>query len=263
LAVGAVVWALVLGVTGYLAARSGAPTAREQTSLAQARDRVDRALAAVATAAGPDAVAALSSYTLDAGCRITAARKGTDLSRVVRLYTAAGGERALLDRLAAALPGDFRARVPRPIGSATPALRADAGGFVALRGRAAGPGEVRVEAEAGCRAGSDLGTPASDPSPAAVEREPVEAVLRALAAPSPRWHAYQLPCPEGGAMRTVEADSSVTASPGPLPAALKAVAGGAVVLSQPQRYAYRAGETAVAVRAEDGVLTVTATTSCS
>jgi hypothetical protein len=264
LAVAAVVWALVLGVTAYVAARSGPPTAREQTTLAQARDRVDQALAAVATAAGPDSVAALSAYTLDRGCRITTAREGTDLSRVIRLYTSAGGERALLDRLAAALPAGFRARVPRPVGSAAPALRADAGDFVALRGTATGPGEVRVAAEAGCRTGSDLGTPALSASSAAAERAPVESVLRALDAPSPQWHAYQVPCPGGGAVRTVEADSATTASPGPLPAALAAVAGGAVaVLSQPQRYAYRVGATAIAVRVQDGAVTVTATTSCS
>jgi hypothetical protein len=261
LGVVAVVWALVLGVTGYLAARSGPPTAPEQTTLAQARDRVDQALAEVATAAGPDAVAALSPYTLD-GCRITTARDGTDLSRVILLYTTAGSERALLDRLAAALPADFRARVPRPIGSASPALRADAGDFVALRGGLSGPGEVRVEAEAGCRTGSDLGAPALGSSPAAAERAPVESVLRALHAPSPTWRAYQVPCPGGGAVRTVEADSATTASPGPLPAALKAVAGGAVVvLSQPQKYAYRVGATAVAVRAQEGAITVTATTT--
>jgi hypothetical protein len=260
----AVVWAVVLGGTAYVAARSGPPTAREQTTLAQARDRVDQALAAVATAAGPDSVAALSAYTLDSGCRITTARGGTDLSRVIRLYTAAGGERALLDRLAAALPAGFQARVPRPVGSASPALRADAGDFVALRGRAAGPGEVRVEAEAGCRTGGDLGTPALGSAPTAAQRAPVEPVLRALGASSPRWHAYQVPCPGGGEVRTVEADSATAASPGPLPAALKAVAGGAVVvLSQPQRYAYRVDATAMAVRVQDGAVTVTATTSCA
>lgn len=253
----------MLGVTAYLSARSGPPTAREQTTLAQARDRVDQALAAVATAAGPDSVAALSPYTVDSGCRITTARTGTDLSRVIRLYTGAGGERALLDRLAAALPAGFRARVPRPIGSASPALRADAGDFVALRGTATGPGEVRVEAEAGCRTGSDLGTPALGPAPTAAERAPVESVLRALGASSPQWHAYQLSCSGGGTVRTVEADGASAVPPRPLPAALKAVAGGAVtVLSQPQRYAYRVGATAIAVRAQDGAVTVTATTSC-
>jgi len=261
--VAAVGWALVLGVTAYVAARHGQPTAREQTTLAQARERVDQALVATAVAAGPDSVAALAAYTVDSGCRITTVRKGSDLSRVIRLYTRAGGERALLDRLAAALPAEFRARIPRPVGSASPALRADAGGFVALRGTAVGPGEVRVEAEAGCRTGSDLGTPPTGPQPTAAERAPVESVLRALGASSPRWHAYQAPCPGGGAVRTVEADSSASALPGPLPVALKAVAADAVVvLSQPRRYAYRVGATGIAVRLQDGTITVTATTSC-
>jgi hypothetical protein len=66
-------------------------------------------------------------------------------------------------------------------------------------------------------------------------------------------------------VRTVEADSATAASPGPLPAVLKAASGATVpVLSQPQRYAYRAGSTAVAVRVQDGAITVTATTnSCA
>lgn len=262
LGVVAAVWAVVLGATGYLAARSGPPTAREQTTLAQARAGVDQALAEVATAAGPDSVAALSAYTLGSACRITTAREGTDLSRVIQLYTPAGGERALLDRLASALPAAYRARVPRPLGSAAPVLRADAGDFVALRAQSTGPGEVRVEAEAGCRTGTDLGSPETGPAPTSAERTPVESVLRALGAPDPQWHAYQAACPGGGAVRTVEADSATTASPGPLPVALKAVRGrGVAVLSQPQRYAYRAGSTAVAVRVRDGGITVTATTS--
>jgi len=35
-----------------------------------------------------------------------------------------------------------------------------------------------------------------------------------------------------------------------------------VVLSQPRRYAYRVGATGIAVRLQDGTITVTATTSC-
>jgi hypothetical protein len=263
LAIVAAVWAVTLGVTAYLHARSGPPTAREQTSLAQARSTVDQALAGVAAAAGPAAVAALSAYHLDSGCRITTAREGTDLSRAIRLYTAAGGERALLDRLAAALPTAFRARVPRPIGSKAPGLRADAGNFVALRGETTGPGEIRVAAEAGCRTGTDLGAPALAPAPTADERAAIEPVLRALHATRPQWRAYQAACADGGAVRTVEAESSAATAPGPLPVVLGPVTGGAApVLSQPQRYAYRAGATAVAVRVKAGVVTVTATTTC-
>jgi hypothetical protein len=265
LAILAALWAVVLGVSGYLAARSGPPTAREQTTLAQARAGVDQALVEVVRAAGPEPVAALSAYALGSGCRITAARDGTDLSRVVRLYTPAGGERALLDRLRSALPPDYRARIPRPIGSVAPALRAEAEVLVTLRAQPSGPGEVRVEAQAGCRTGSDLGAPESGPAPTAAERAPVESVLRALgaAAPAgPQWWAYQLSCPGGGAVRTVEADGAIAVSPAPLPVALKAVGGaGSPVLSEPERYAYRVGAAAVVVRVEEGAVTVTTTTN--
>lgn len=256
------VWAVVLGVGAYVSSRSGTPTAPEQTTVARARAEVDRALALVAAAAGPETVAALTAYSLSPGCRITAVRDGTDLSRVIRLYTPEGSERALLDRLVAALPADFEARIPRPIGSAAPALRAGARDFVALRGQPAEPGEVRVEAEAGCRAGSDLGVPEEGAAPDPAERSPVEAVLRAFGAGETRWHAYQVSCPAAGMVRTVAAERTLATPPGSLPAVLAAAGGGAVpVLSQPQRYAYRDGATAVAVRVEDKTVTVTATTN--
>lgn len=255
------VWALVLGVTAYVASRSGKPTAPEQTSVAQARVGVDEALARVAGAAGAETVAALSAYQLNSGCRITTVRKGTDLSRMIQFYTAPGGERALLDRLAAALPESFRARVPRPIGSGTPALRASTADFVTLHSQVVGPGEVRVEAEAGCRTGTDLGTPAFAADPAPAERATIDPVLRALGVTSPRWHAYQASCLEGGAIRTVEAESNATPTPsGPLSAALQAVSGDDVlVLNQPRRYAFRDGSAEVAVRLDARAVTVTAT----
>lgn len=267
LGIAVAVWVLVLGVGAYADARRGQPTAPEQTTLAQARVDVDEALAQVVVAAGPDTVAALSGYALSEGCRITMVRAGTGLSRAIRLYTEVGGERALLERLAAGLPADFQARMPRPIGTASPALRADADNFVALRGHTTAPGEVLVEAEAGCRNGSDLGVSelAADPTPA--ERVTAESVLRALAARELRWRAYQVPCPGGGGgvVRTVEATGVVPVSlPKPLSVVVRAVTDNAVpVLSQPRRYAYHDGAAAVAVRVEENVVTISATTTCS
>ncbi len=264
LGLAAAAWAVALGVTAYVSSRSGTPTAPEQITLAKARASVDGALARVAAVAGPDTVASLAAYSLRPGCRVTTVRKGTDLSREIRLYTAAGTERALLDRLAAALPADFRARIPRPIGSAAPALRAEAADFVVLRGQQAGPGEVRVEAEAGCRTGSDLGVPALGPAPTPAEHGQLAAVLRALGAREPRWYAYQAPCPGGGVVRTVEAESATDGSPAPLPVVAKAAGEGTVpILDQPQAYAFKHRATAVAVRIRENAVTVTVTTTSS
>lgn len=320
LVIAAVCWALALGVAGYLNARSGRPTAREQTTLAQARETVDRALAQVATAAGPDTVAALSAYALTPGCRITVARDGVDLARVISLHTPAGREPALLDRLVDALPESYHGQVFRAVRpSVAPRFRADAGDFVALRAEVTGPGEVRLEAKAGCRPGGDLGAPALGPDPAPADRAPIEAVLRSIGETDARWRTYQAVCPAGGSLRTVEAVSPQTSTPAPtssapspparssvsppagpsarppggssvspragssvgppggplvgpsasrpdrppLPEALRRVGGvTAVILSQPQRYAYRAGPVGVAVTVQDGTLTVTATTGC-
>jgi hypothetical protein len=229
LGIATAVWALAVAVTAYVAARTGPPTAREQTTLAEARATVDQAVIQVAASAGNDVVLAISGYELSTGCRITSARRGTSLDRVIRLYTPAGTELALLKHLAQTLPRSYHAglthhltdntptRSPSPGSSptsgssATPSgpaslLRADAGDYVALRGEISGAGEVRVEFDGGCRTGSDLGVAAISPDPTPSERAPALAALAALSTSAPSR------APSGGATPGRAAPSS--SSPG-------------------------------------------------
>lgn len=296
LGIATAVWALAIAVTAYVAARTGPPTAREQTTLAEARATVDQAVIQVAASAGTDVVPAISGYELSTGCRITSARRGTSLDRVIRLYAPAGDEPALLKRMAQALPSSYHAGLthhltdntpsspsasptsssPSPGGSAS-LLRADAGDYVGLRGEVSGPGEVRVEVDGGCRTGRDLAVAATGPEPTPSERAPVVAVLAALSSTAPgratpggtaadQWRTYQAPCPKGGDLRTTEVISQPFKVSGPLPDLLRAsgpaLGSPTVVLAEPQRYAYRTGATRVAIRADTDSLTITATTPC-
>jgi hypothetical protein len=217
-----VVWALVVAATAYVAARTGSPTAREQTTLAEARATVDQVVVQVATSAGNDVVTALSGYEVSTGCHITTARRGTSLDRVIRLYTPAGTETDLLKRLAHALPPSYHAGMTHRLGDSTPSgspspsgsrapsgsptvggsatlLRADAGDYVGLRGEVSGPGEVRVEVDGGCRTGTDLGVPETGPAPTPSERAPALAALTALSGATPGSAAPGRAAPGGSA----------------------------------------------------------------
>lgn len=149
---GALVWALLLVAAGAWSAAHDPPTVREQTSLEQGRQRVDDAVAAVRRAAGPGVEFDARPPEVTPGCRVTVARSGSELERVVVLTVAPGQEAALLDRLRDRLPADWRAyRLSDP-----ERLIADAGDFVAVRAQPGAAGEVHVTLRAGCR--PDQGT---------------------------------------------------------------------------------------------------------
>ena len=254
-----VVWGLALTAAALASARTDPPTVREQRSVAQAQPVVDRALAETVHAAGPSTVVEVLGYDLRAGCRITSAREGQELDRVVLLYTAPGGEAAVLDRIAAQLPRGWEPAVRRHAsGSVT--LRADAGEFVGVHGGVVGPGQLRVSAGTGCRPAAPL-TPAAAPAPARAVAT-VDAVLSALGGRAAQRRTGSVLCPDGGAVTTVAADSAPGLAPGPLPQALRGVAPAGLVVAEPALLAYRDGDLGVVVREHDGVVTASATRGC-
>lgn len=143
-------WAVIVVAAAYVSAGRDEPTVREQSSVAQVRATVDRAVSGVVAAAGPDAVVSVSPFTRLGACRISAVRDGERWEQVVVLHTREGGEAALLDRLAAGLPPEYGARARHGDGGRH-TLRADAGNFVAVSGEVAAPGEIRVSVTTGCR----------------------------------------------------------------------------------------------------------------
>src|ERR1700738_2530414 len=103
LAVAVLVWLVVLvGGIGWAVSRGG-PTAREQTTVADALPVVDRAVAQIvdAAAGGRHAVAAVSGCKRVGGCRVTVLRPGERYQRTVTVVVTPGTEKALIDRVGA------------------------------------------------------------------------------------------------------------------------------------------------------------------
>jgi hypothetical protein len=257
--VGVVAWVVVIGALGYQSLRNDPPTAREQTTIADALPTVDEALARIAQALDADpVVAVLNPYReMDRDCRITTIRDGARYERVLTVYTRAGGEAAALDRVGAALPKEYRAIV-RHKGS-THTFEADGGNFVVVRGGVEVPGRLRFAADTGCRPHPD---PLREPPAPTAERTPVQAVLDALRLTGPTWRATALPCPSGGLLWTVEAVANGSAPPVLTKLGETAASGAVVVQAQVDLYAYRTGETGVVARATGSTVTISATGGC-
>jgi hypothetical protein len=145
-------WALVLVVAGVWSAHHGPATVRGQSGLEQGRQTLDRAVESVIAAAGPGVTSEVHDYQVREGCRLTLARGGTTVDRVVVFTVPAGYELRLLDRLAERLPAQWRSQYFRGAGR----LVADAGDFVSVTAEFADPGQVRLLVSTGCRPGTDL-----------------------------------------------------------------------------------------------------------
>jgi hypothetical protein len=260
LLVAVLAWALVVGGTALWSAFHNAPTAREQTTVAQALPTVDAAIADVVIAADPTrSVAAITGYTrLDAACRVTTARSGSRFERAASIYTTPGTEAALLDRIAAGLPSRYQPKVRHGDSALAHSLTADAGLFVSIRAAISSPGTVRVAADTGCRP-QDRPVSEAEPTETSAGRTPVQAVFTALRVPARDWHAHRVPCRSGGALWTVEAIGGPGSAPASLHTALQQTT---VLIGRADLYVYLGGAFGVVVRTTDGVLDVAVTMGC-
>lgn len=254
---GVAAWAVIVAGLALYSYRTGRPTAREQTTIAEALPTVDAALGRIHAALDQgSSVTALGGYRrTEAGCRVTSAREGTRFVRELTVYVRGSTERDALDRVRAALPAGYKAAVVHT--DSTDLFSADAGNYVAVRGRVSAPGEITFTADTGCRVQD---APVVEPTPPAPEaaRAPAQAVLDRLGRPASQWRTHRLTCPAGGALWTVEAVTSGDAA-----AARTAVPAPAVVLDEPKVFAYRAEAAGVALRTQDGSLVVSSTTGCA
>lgn len=249
--VATVAWGVVIAALGYYSLRNDPPTAREQTTIAEALPYVDAALGDVASTLDANAtVTALGGYNrLGNSCRVTVAREGARYERVLTVYTKEGSETAVLERIRDALPERYKAGLSHNV------LSADAGEFVSVRGGVASPGQVRVAADTGCR---PMTHRVEESQSGSADRAPAQAVLDALKLTAARWQTHQLACPAGGTLTTVEADADP--APAALPDTLRPASG--AVVDKPDRLAFRSGSTGVTVRIADKSVVVTATTGC-
>jgi hypothetical protein len=162
------------------------------------------------------------------------------------LFTAAGSEPGLEDRIAAGLPASYQARSAHSPSGAIHTLTADAGDYVQVTGGFDRAGLLKIIVGTGCRT---LGhQPAGDPSPGDADRAALQPTVAALGMTGTAWSVHELPC---GA-RTVEVSGRVTK---PLSALHQAAATGAkVVVDRSDVYADQSG---LAVRGDDNTATVT------
>lgn len=250
-----VLWALVLAAAGVWAVRHDPATVREQVSAADSKPVVDSVIATAVLAADPTStVAAISGYQRTGSCRLTPVRRGARYRRTATVYTRPGGEPGLLDRVAAGMPADWAAGVRHTGG--TQVLRADAGSFVAVRGIVAGRGEVRIDADTGCRPAGEVPGDGAPGDPAVRAR--ATAVLDRLHAAAGSWSYPTVDCPAGGRLTT-----ATTTGTGAGPARLSDVATPPVLLDRDDVVAYRSGDDQVVLRrGAGGTVVVSVTQRC-
>jgi hypothetical protein len=259
IAIFSVVWGVVLAVGALWAIGNGRPTAREQTTVADAQPAVDAAVARIATAAGGDgdAVVAISGFELVGDCRVTVVRPGVRYQRSVTVIVAPGTEDALLDRVAARLPASYQVSVRHDV---TPRLAGDGGLYVRLTGGVVAAGLVRFVADTGdCRPPGTI--KATDVDAMSVDQSKLIAAFDRLRVPVRRWNGYRVGCPGGGSMTTIEAVGADGAPPGPLDQALRGLVGTPAVATA-NLFGYADGGVGVAVRSVGGPVVATATTPC-
>jgi hypothetical protein len=143
---GVTAWALVLVGLAYYSYRRDPATVPGQTTVAQARETMDRVTGELTAVSSSVKIGEYAEST----CEITNARNGRSVKRELTFSTSPGGEAALLHSLAAGLPKAYHATTTD--GDTTVTMYADAGDFVAVRGRTgADPGTVVVSLLSGCR----------------------------------------------------------------------------------------------------------------
>jgi hypothetical protein len=251
------VWAVLLVVLAVWSAQHGRPTVREQTTIVQALPVLDRAIAAVVTAAsGDEVVATVAGYGRTRAACAAGNRDGEAYSRIAVLYTRPGTEGALVDRIAKALPRSYKVGVRH--GGDLHGLRGDAGFYVKLVGTTVAPGELRFSADTQCRVvGGDVpGDPPAADAPEALRRAAEAAVGRVGAVPAER-KAFRMSCPDGGTAWTVEVRAGgATVLDGARPDTATEI------ITREQVAAFRDGDTGVALRLRDGGLVALAGSGC-
>ncbi|REF96723.1 hypothetical protein DFJ67_2714 [Asanoa ferruginea] len=220
----------MLGGLAVVSHRTDPPTVREQRDLAAGVTALDQAVGLTVGQAGPRTVPVIMPVTIDKGCRITPLRSGATATGVVRFFTATGGGADFLTVLANGYPAAYQVEVSTD----RKALRADAGEFVALRGKVISPEEVQVTLTTGCR---PVNTEVAHLLPEYPQQAGPRQLLTTLGATSVDDESISFAaCPAGRPAVTASAlGHGVTAKP--------TAAAGDLILNTPKVYAYRSGPT--------------------
>jgi hypothetical protein len=237
---------VTVGVTAFVVWKHVRP---RLPALSAAAPALDRAIATVVNAAGGDAAVTVSGLVPVTSCEHTPLAKGSRFTRTANLYTDPGGEDAVIDHVAAALPaGEHPVRgAPSPSGISS--LTADLGGGITLQVMAVGDGWLAATAETDCRTGG-VDPPPAAPQPASLV-DPVTQLLAALGTRPAGFHGETVTCTHGH-ITTLDAASAATVT-GNLPSRLAALVptGARQFRSTSNRLAWRQGATSMVVAASD------------
>jgi hypothetical protein len=139
-------WAALLLGLGFWSALHAPATVRDQSDAGQARQVMDQVVGKVSGNVPADWHFLDDEYHEEA-CDLSVVREGIEVNRTLSLSGPSETERETLGRIASTLP-DARLR---PSSGQPEGFFADAGGFVAVRGKVTGPGTITIELNSGCR----------------------------------------------------------------------------------------------------------------
>ncbi|HEX6681832.1 MAG TPA: hypothetical protein VF062_03515 [Candidatus Limnocylindrales bacterium] len=141
-----VAWGLLLLGLGFWSALRDPATVREMSGIGAAKQVVDQVVGGVSGSVPPDWLFTDRGYR-EERCELTVARDGVSATRTLTLNGPPESESDALAKVASTVEG---ARL-RPSGRPPESFYADAGTFVAVRGKITGPGSITVELTTGCR----------------------------------------------------------------------------------------------------------------
>ncbi|WP_436525912.1 hypothetical protein [Actinoplanes sp. HUAS TT8] len=277
-------WIVVLALLSWWSIRNDPATVPEQRSVGQAMPALRKAagvLLAAVDRAVAQGVAAPSSTPADGApwavrigavradsCELTPVRDGVEAGRDVYLYVPQGRAQEALERVAAALPKEYRAGVVAARVGTKLSLFGDAGDFIAVEAEGQADDQVlTLSVATGCRPGTvprgndsgglseELGSdPAAGVAPTALGETLAALGGRAGAAVSTQVVA----CPGGGVAATYQATGGASGDgPRGVPA------GATPVWSGAGGWAYGKGSESVVVDDNGENLQVSVTTTCA
>jgi hypothetical protein len=236
-------------------------TARQPT-VGEAVAVLDRAVADVVVAAGPEAAVAVSGVVRSTVCRINAFRQGGVFTANADLYTDPGGEDSLISAVAQRLAGAYPVLRGVAVAGVRP-LQASVAGGVELSVRKLSAGWLGVSARTGCSLGA-----AASPAPASpgdTGAAGITTLFARLGTRAASFTQHRLDC-SGGAIVTVAAVSQPVDSSRLAQRLAAAVPAGArrFASGESNRVVYRDGQVSVIVAASDDGTAVTSqyTTAC-
>lgn len=141
-------WGVLLVGLGFWSALRSPPTIREQSDLGAAKQVIDGVVGRISGDVPRDWQLFDEGY-LEESCELTLIRDGRKVTRSLRLAGPAATENDAVSQIATTVGGeDLRVR---PVNGPAETFYADAGEYVAVRGRIDSPGIIVVQLTSGCR----------------------------------------------------------------------------------------------------------------